>query len=89
MRSIRSSYALTHFATEETYMKKFNYPEYQDNKEEHRGFSVEIISYLDKLVKGDYQIANEILEYLKWWLINHIQGTDKKFVDRCKENGLK
>ena len=50
---------------------------------------MEIIAYLDKVIKGDYQIANEILEYLKSWLINHIQGTDKKYVDCFKENGLK
>ncbi len=83
-----TKYALTHFATEETYMNEFNYPEYQDHKEEHRDFSIETIAYRDKVIKGDYQIANEILEYLKWWLINHIQDTDKKYVDCFKENGL-
>ena len=83
-----TNYALTHFKTEESYMKVFNYPECQDHKEEHRDFYIETIVYLDKLVKGDYQIVNEIPEYLKWWLINHIQGTDKKFVDCCKEKGL-
>ena len=41
------------------------------------------------MIKGDNQIVNEILEYLKWWLINHIQGTDKKYVDCFKKNGLK
>ncbi len=30
-----TDYALTHFKTEEIYMKEFNYPEYQDHKEEH------------------------------------------------------
>ena len=60
-----TSYAHTHFATEENYMKKFNYTEYQAHKKEHRDFSIEIIAYQDKLIEGDYQIANEILEYLK------------------------
>ena len=83
-----TNYALTHFRTEETYMKEFNYPEYQDHKEEHRDFSTETIAYHDKLIKGDYQIANEILEYLKWWLVNHIQVADKKYNDCFKKNGL-
>ena len=83
------TYALTHFKTEESYMKVFNYPYYRDHKEEHRDFYIETIAYLDKFTKGDSQTVNEILEYLKWWLINHIQGTDKKFVDCCKGNGLK
>ena len=83
-----TNYALTHFKTEEDYMKEFNYPEYQDHKEEHRHFSTETIAYQDKVIKGDFQIANEIIEYLKWWLVNHIQVTDKKYIDCFKENGL-
>jgi hemerythrin len=84
-----TNYALKHFKREETYMKEFNYPEYQDHKEEHRTFFTETIAYHDKVVKGDCQIANEIIEYLKWWLVNHIQVTDKKYVVCFNENGLK
>ena len=84
-----TKYTLTHFKTEETYMKEFNYPEYQDHKEEHRHFSTETITYHDKVIKGDSQIANEIIEYLKWWLVNHIQVTDKKYIDCFNKNGLK
>jgi hemerythrin len=83
-----TNYALTHFKTEEAYMKEFNYPEYQDHKEEHRDFSTEIIAYYDKVIKGDCQIANEIIEYLKWWFVNHIQVTDKKYVVCFKKNDL-
>ncbi|MHC4184238.1 MAG: bacteriohemerythrin [Planctomycetota bacterium] len=84
-----TNYALTHFKTEETYMKEFNYPEYQDHKEEHRDFSAGIIAYHEKLIKGNYQIANEIIEYLKWWFVNHIQVTDKKYIYCFKRNGFK
>jgi hemerythrin-like metal-binding protein len=83
-----TNYVLTHFKTEESYMKEFNYPEYKDHKEEHRNFSNETITYKDNVIKGDYQIANEIIEYLKWWLVNHIQVTDKKYTDCFKRNGL-
>ncbi len=83
-----TNYVLTNFKTEETYMIEFNYPEYQYHKEEHHDFATKTIAYLDKVNNGNYQIANEILEYLKWWLINHIQDTDKKYVDCFKENGL-
>ena len=83
-----ANYAHTHFKTEEAYMWEFNYPEYQDHSEEHRDFTTEIIAYHDKVIKGDSQIANEIIEYLKWWLVNHIQETDKKYIDCFKKNGL-
>ena len=81
-------YALTHFQTEENCMIKFNYPEYQDHKEEHHGFFTKTIAYIDKMIEGDSQIANDLLEYLKQWLVNHIQGTDKKYIDCFNRNGL-
>ena len=84
-----TDYALKHFKTEETYMIDFNYTGYQDHRKEHRDFFTETIAYHDKLIEGDCQIANEIIEYLKWWLVNHIRVTDKKYVDCFKRNGLK
>lgn len=82
-------HALNHFKTEEKYMIDSNYPEYQYHKEEHLDFSFRTISYLKRVVSGDYQIANEILEYLKQWLSRHIQVSDKKHTDYFKKNSLK
>ncbi|MDP6924193.1 MAG: bacteriohemerythrin [Candidatus Scalindua sp.] len=84
-----TNYVLTHFKTEETYMLEFEYPEYQDHKNEHHDFAMKIISYLDKVVNGEYEIAYEILEDLKSWLVNHIQSTDLKYIDCFIKNGLK
>ncbi len=84
-----ADYANKHFKTEETYMIKFKYPEYQYHKEEHLDFSVKTLAYQSRVVTGDPHLANEILEYLKLWLVNHIQKTDKKFAECFIKNGLK
>ena len=81
-------YALSHFSTEEAYMIEFNYPEYQHHKEEHHVFTIRTIAYLDRVINGDYQIAGEIIEYLKQWLANHIQGTDKRYTECFNKNGI-
>ena len=81
-------YAINHFSTEENYMIVFNYPEYQYHKEEHHDFSRKVIAYCERVNDDDSQISNEILEYLKRWLINHIQVTDRKYIDCFKRNGL-
>jgi len=81
-------HALKHFATEETYMKKFNFPEFQLHRNEHLDFTNKTFDNLNKIIMGDYQVANEILEYLKQWLVNHIHGTDRKYIDCFNKNGL-
>ena len=78
-----------HFSTEEACMIKFNYPEYKSHRNEHLDFIDKTIASYNKLVRGDYQIANELLEYLKQWLVNHIQGSDRQYMDCFKKNGLK
>jgi len=82
-------FAHEHFKNEEAYMIKFNYPEYQYHKEEHLDFSLRMLAYQSRVISGDYHDANEILEYLKAWLVNHIQEVDKKYTDCFTKNGLK
>ncbi len=84
-----ANYAITHFATEETYMIKFNYPGYKYHKEEHHDFTMTTLANLRKVIKGDYQLIKDTLLYLIGWLLNHIQGTDRKYIDCFKRNGLK
>lgn len=78
-----------HFATEESYMEKFKYPDYLIHKSEHINFSSLTIYYYDRFTKGDYHIIDDVLKYLKQWLDSHIQVTDKKYTDCFNKNGLK
>ncbi len=78
-----------HFSTEEAYMIKFNFPEYQSHRNEHLDFTDKTFASYNKLVRGDYQTANELIEYLRQWLANHIQGSDRQYIDSFKKKGLK
>jgi hemerythrin len=84
-----TEYALKHFETEERYMKEFNFPEYKTHRNEHIDFTNKSIDYKNRVLGGDFQVINEILEYLKQWLVNHIQVTDKKYIDCFKKNDFK
>jgi hemerythrin len=83
-----TQYALEHFETEEAYMIKFDYPECRYHSEEHYRFFTKTIAYFDRVVNGDYYISNELIEYLKQWLVNHIQVSDRRYIDCFKKNGL-
>ena len=83
-----TSFAGIHFKAEEDYMKRFGYPEYQLHKEEHRDFIKTTVDFCKSVMKGNYNIAFDLLEYLNHWLANHIQGTDKKYTECFNKNGL-
>lgn len=79
-----TQYALNHFKAEEKYMQKYEYAEYELHKKEHKGFMLKIVDYCNRTMKRDYDITDELLEYLSQWLINHIKRSDKKFAEAIK-----
>ncbi len=84
-----TDYALEHFKTEEAYMREFNYPEYEYHNEKHYDFITKTTGYFNRVVNGEYHISDELLVYLKQWLVNHIQICDRQYIDCFKKNGLK
>ncbi len=78
------NFAQEHFETEENYMIEFDYPEYEDHYEEHYDFITKTIAYFSMVVKGDYHILNELIKYLKQWLVNHIQVCDRQYIEIFK-----
>ena len=80
MKTIQGAvnYAKTHFATEEVYMDKVAYPEYQLHKKEHEGFVEEVLRQLKIFEEGKSEPI-EFAGFLKNWLLNHIAVSDKKY----------
>ncbi len=81
-------YASTHFRTEEDYMAKFGYAGYQEHEAEHDRFVGKVLDYQSQLNVGGVVSAPELMAFLKDWLVRHILGTDKKYVQLFREKGL-
>jgi len=82
-------YTQMHFDNEEKYMMQFNYPNYADHKKEHDFFISKVVELEEKFNKGKVILTFEITSFLKIWIKNHIQGSDKKYSDFFIRNGVK
>ena len=77
------SYALYHFETEEELMQQYGYADGAGDSADlhlaqHRAFSAKVVSVRDGLKSGMKITADDLLEFLNNWLVNHILNTDKK-----------
>ena len=73
------SYTKYHFSAEEKLMQQKNYPGYQQHKREHEVFTKKVEEFNTQFVAGSLFISNEVLLFLKDWLVGHIKVTDKKY----------
>ncbi len=84
-----AEYTVYHFKTEEDYFEEFNYPETELHKKEHGMFVAKVIGYIDDNKTGKLLISLKVLNFLSYWLINHIGESDQKYVSLFSENGVK
>jgi len=77
-------YTQEHFETEERCMRRFEYADYELHKKEHKGFIMKTVGCCSKAMRGNYGFIDDLLEYLRQWLTNHIKGSDRRFMDAIK-----
>lgn len=81
-------YTVSHFSTEEKFMIKYNYPWMLPHRSEHKKFVDKVSDFQKGYNEGKMSLSIEIMNFLKDWLVNHIQNTDKKLGPFLKEQGL-
>ena len=81
-------YTVYHFGTEEKLFATHGYPEIEAHKDLHRNLVARVGNFKERFTAGDATVAIELMDFLKDWLINHINGTDRKYVPFLKEKGV-
>lgn len=75
------AYAGYHFAEEERLMLRYGYPELEDHRLAHLDFTERVEAFTAAARNSARNTALEVLAFLTQWLGEHIQQSDRRFVD--------
>lgn len=81
-------YTKTHFSYEENLMQKHNYPGYLSHKGLHDALVKKVLDLQKNFQEGKSLVTVEVMNFLKDWLTNHIQNTDKKYAPFLTSKGV-
>lgn len=84
------NYTKLHFAREEKFFVQTEYPDTAAHKKEHENLTKQVVDVQTKYKAGvTSTLSLEVMNFLKNWLINHIQGTDRKYTPHLHQKGIK
>lgn len=83
-------YTVTHFSHEEKFFDQTGYPETTHHKREHEMLVKKVLE-VQKQFKTDKNsvLTQDVMAFLRNWLVDHILGTDKRYVPHLKEHGCR
>ncbi|MCE1203134.1 MAG: bacteriohemerythrin [Holophagaceae bacterium] len=77
-----------HFATEETYMQRFAYPDLAQHLSEHASMLTSLHELLAKFQESHQAMALMVPTFMEGWLKHHISDGDFGFVTYLKARNL-
>jgi hemerythrin-like metal-binding protein len=81
-------YTKTHFAAEEKLMATAKYPGLTDHQAKHRDLIKQVTEFVARFDKGEVTVNLDLLNFLRNWLVNHIQKVDREYGPWLNEHGL-
>ncbi|MBS1191393.1 MAG: hemerythrin-like metal-binding protein [Rhodocyclaceae bacterium] len=74
-----ADYTGTHFQLEESLMRRTRYPGFEIHRQQHEDLIQQVQDLQYKLDQENAAITFELLHFLKNWLTQHINDSDKRF----------
>lgn len=84
-----AEYTVNHFADEERNFAQTHYPEETQHKALHKKLLDQVSELIGKFNAGEPLITQDVINFLQDWLINHIQGVDKRYGPHLNKSGIK
>jgi hemerythrin len=78
-----------HFGTEEKYFDQYGYPETDAHKTIHKKLVEKVLAFKRKFDAGEEFLSQELLNFLKDWLVSHIGVTDRKYAPFLQSKGVR
>lgn len=84
-----TDYTHYHFGTEEMYFRRYGYGKADEHEKAHLIFTGNIMGFQKDFENSRTGLSDQLLEFLKDWLINHILYADKAYTKCFHEHGLR
>lgn len=81
-------YTKYHFSREEKLMELNNYPDFEEHKKEHAEMMHQTEQFINEYKIEQSRTIENVITYLKSWLINHINGSDQKYTPFIKNTQI-
>lgn len=82
-------YTKTHFKREEDLMEENGYPDFEAHKAEHEAMIAKVGETLKAFEQNQDSAIEDAVQYLKTWLINHINGSDQGYSGFLRDKGVR
>ncbi len=83
-----ADYTDYHFRTEEELFKTHNYPGFKIHKQQHNELVLQVLELQRRFLKNEVSITQEIFDFMKKWLLNHILVSDKEYTVFLNAKGV-
>jgi hemerythrin len=82
-------YTKVHFGHEEAFFARTGYPGAAAHKHEHDELTRQVLDVQAKYKTGaKLTLTLEVMNFLKEWLVHHIQGSDQKYGPHLNAKGI-
>ena len=84
-----ADYTRSHFAAEEQMMASARYPGLTEHRAKHRDLIRQVEEFSGRFEKGEIALNLHLMNFLRDWLMNHIQKTDREYGPWLNEHGVR
>jgi len=81
-------YTVYHFADEEKLLAQRHYPELSTHQSDHIQLTTQVADYQSQFRAGKLALSFDLMNFLRDWLANHIQISDKKYGVFLNQHGV-
>ena len=82
------AYTKYHFEREEKMMQDAGYADLEAHKKIHETMITRIDEFMIEYDKRGHEVLEEIAQFLRDWLVGHINGTDQEYSSLLQEKGI-
>jgi len=79
------TYVATHFSHEEKLMQQHGYPGLVAHKAQHDALSDQVLKFRSDFRAGKVALTVSLLDFVRKWLVDHIQNLDQQYAPFLRE----